>query len=73
MQVEQVKNMMTENNLNDIGNLTLTIKHGEFISILNGLIKIEIDMEYYNSKRRVILRIKSPKVFGVLRKKIIGE
>jgi hypothetical protein len=47
--------------------LALTLKHGETVNILGGLIQIEVDLEYHSS--RPLLRFKAPKFIDIFRSK----
>lgn len=51
--------------------LALTLKHGESVSILGGLIQIEIDLEYHSS--RPLLRFHAPRFIDILRIKKTKE
>jgi sRNA-binding carbon storage regulator CsrA len=45
--------------------LALTLKHGESISILGGLIEIEVNLTYHPS--RPMLKFKAPKFVRIFR------
>lgn len=48
-------------------NLSVSLKHGESVSLLNGLIEIEVDLKEKSS--RVLIRFKAPKFVTIFRKK----
>jgi hypothetical protein len=45
--------------------LTLTLKHGEVVALLGGLIEIQIDLEEHKTKP--MLRFKAPKFVDIFR------
>ena len=47
--------------------LNLTIKHGETVSLLNGLIEVEVDLKHHSN--RVLLKFKAPQFVQIFRKK----
>lgn len=49
-------------------NLIINFKDKEILSLLGGLIEIEVDLMYNNSKKKVALRVKAPAFVKVLRK-----
>lgn len=48
-------------------NLCITLKHGESVSLLNGLIEIEVDFK--KKSNGVLLRFNAPKFVSIFRKK----
>jgi hypothetical protein len=64
----------TANVLSDIVNLDepkkilcITFKHGESVSLLNGLIELDFDLKHHSN--RVLVRFKAPKFVQIFRKK----
>ena len=47
--------------------LALTLKHGEVVKILDGLIEVEIDLEYHPS--RPMIKFKAPRFVDIFRTK----
>ena len=60
--------------LNDIVNLNetkkilcISFKHGESVSLINGLIELEFDLKHHTN--RVLVRFKAPRFVEIFRKK----
>jgi len=49
-------------------NLIVNFRDKEILSLLGGLIEIEVDLMYNNSKKKVALRIRAPSFVKVKRK-----
>lgn len=64
MLTEQAINVL-EQNAESKSTLKVSFKHGEIISILNGLIEIEVDLEYHSN--RVLMKFKAPKFVKIFR------
>jgi hypothetical protein len=47
--------------------LCLTLRHGETVSFLNGLVEVEVDLKAHSS--RALLKFKAPKFVTIFRKK----
>ena len=45
--------------------LPISFKHGDSVTLLNGLIEIEIDLEYHSN--RALLRFKAPRFVDIFR------
>lgn len=66
MQIEQAVETLIQNKDKKCI-LGLTVKNGETVSIMNGLIEIEVDLDYHNS--RPLLRFKAPRFISIFRVK----
>jgi hypothetical protein len=49
-------------------NLIINFRDKEILSLLGGLIEVEVDLMYNNSKKKVALRIRAPSFVKVIRK-----
>lgn len=72
METKQASDIIVDNFLDLTKNskkstLCLTLRHGESVSVLGGLIEIEIDLEYHPT--RPMLRFKAPFFVDIFRVK----